>query len=723
MIYSLSSSGAAFSIIAAFFTALLACMVAAKDRRSFANRSFIACLAALAFVELFRGMSFSANSLQNELLWLKVSAAFAALLPGAFLLFSLSFAQASYQKHLLRWKFILIAAFLLPAATVVLCWNSIFGSLFPQSFFLGSIIPVGIAGKVYYSLFLISATLILANFEKILRSSSGRIRWQVKFIALGIGGICGTWIYISSQVLIYSVLDTSLSILNPVVLIAADLLFFWGLLRSRFLHVDVYMSGASIRYSLTAFLVSVYLVTVGLLAYIVRFSNSRRPLPLDALLVLIALAGLAILILSDRLNERLKRFVIRNFRKPVYDYRTEWMRLTEDTNALADVHEICTAVAKIISRTFGILSVNVWLCDETKSRLSLAGSTVFARSQAQGLERSGPQVVELLLSLEKRLVPLDLQETKSEWANGIMRAQPEYFREFQMSRAVPLETGGDLVGCITINNDRVGKSPLSIEDQDLLHAYAVHLAARVLQLRLSEKLRKTQEIESFQNVSAFFVHDLKNLASRLSLTMQNLPAYFDNPEFRDDALKLVAESVAKIDSTCSRLSSLKQKIELRLAEADLNVMVAKTLDEFDRSAKIVLERNLQPVPCVPMDTEQIQKVLTNLLLNAIDATKGGGSIRVATSARDHLVEFSVSDNGCGMSRQFIEQMLFHPFRTTKKKGMGIGLFHSKMIVEAHRGNIEVESDEGKGSTFRVILPMERITAEPQRTQSSQRIYI
>jgi putative PEP-CTERM system histidine kinase len=704
MIYSWTSLSAAISIVAALITALLACMVAAKDRRSLANRSFIACLATLAIAELCRGLSYSAGTLQDEFFWQKMCVAFSSFLPGTFLLFSLSFAQASYQKNLQRWKYILIAAFALPISTLIFSWNSIFGAPIQRSALSENVIPLGFAGKIYFCLFLIFATFILANFERILRSSSGRIRWQVKFIPLGIGGICAAWIYISSQVLIYSVLDTSLSILNPVVLLAADLLFLWGLLRSRFLHVDVYLSGASIRYSLTAFLVSLYLVTIGALAYIVRFSNSRRPLPLDALLVLIALAGLAILILSDRLQERLKRFVIRNFRRPIYDYRAEWMRLTEKTNSLVDVHEICTAVAKIISRTFGILSVNVWLCDEVKTRLALAGSTVFTRSQAPELERSGSQVFDLLQALSKRSKPLDLQGEDFEWAEGIMQAQPEYFCEFRMRWVIPLETGEQLIGCITINEDRVGRSPLSIEDQDLLHAYAAHLAARVLQLRLSEKLRQAQEIESFQNASTFFVHDLKNLASRLSLTMQNLPAYFDNPEFRDDAMKLISESIAKIDGTCSRLSTLKQKIDLKLAEGDLNQVVAKTLEEFEHSGNITLEKNLQPVPCIPMDFEQIQKVLTNLVLNAIDATKGEGKIRVAISASDHRVEFSVEDNGCGMSRQFIEQMLFRPFRTTKKKGMGIGLFHSKMIVEAHRGSIEVESEEGKGSTFRVILP-------------------
>jgi len=77
------------------------------------------------------------------------------------------------------------------------------------------------------------------------------------------------------------------------------------------------------------------------------------------------------------------------FQRPLYDYRKTWMELTESTNSLIDIHDLCTAVASIVSKTFGILSVNIWLCDEAKERLSLAGSTVFTPAQATDLDRSG----------------------------------------------------------------------------------------------------------------------------------------------------------------------------------------------------------------------------------------------------------------------------------------------------------------------------------------------
>jgi putative PEP-CTERM system histidine kinase len=693
------------SYVAAIVMALLACVVAAKDRRSFANRAFIATLALLSLMEVFRWLGTDAILADDALFWQWARLACASLLPGTCFLFSITFARAEYSSYLARWKYVIAAVLVLPPLTLILGRGPFFTAPPMRGPSDQFVFPLGITGKIFYLLVLLSAVLVLANLERTLRASTGRIRWQIKFIVLGMGSICAVWIYTSSQALIYSVLDTPLSILYPGVLFVASIFFVWGLTRSRFLNVDVYLSRTTIQYSLTALLAGIYLVALGLLAYRVRAFDSKRPLHLDALLVLFALVGLAMFLLSDRLQERLKRFITRHFKRPLYDYRRAWMELNEKTNSLVGVYDLCAAVARIVSQTFGILSVNIWLCDEATERLFLMGSTVFTRVQARELERSGRPVEELLRALQGGTTIIDLEKKNHEWADEIMRARPEYFGEFRMSYILPLQAGGQLVGIMTLNSDRVGKAPLSAEDQALLHAYAAQLAARVLQLRMAENQRKAQEVEAFQNASAFFVHDLKNLASRLSLTMQNLPAYFDNPEFRGDALKLIGESVVRIDATCSRLSSLKQKLELHILDADLNELVTRTLDEFEKGVNVPLQRDLQTLPRVALDPEQVQKVLTNLVWNAVDASGGKGAIRVETLASNHRVQFSVTDDGCGMSQQFIETMLFRPFQSTKKRGMGIGLFQSKMIVEAHHGRIDVVSQEGQGTTFRVILPV------------------
>jgi signal transduction histidine kinase len=114
---------------------------------------------------------------------------------------------------------------------------------------------------------------------------------------------------------------------------------------------------------------------------------------------------------------------------------------------------------------------------------------------------------------------------------------------------------------------------------------------------------------------------------------------------------------------------------------------------------------LDSLPRIVADPEQLRSVITNLLLNAREAIGAQGRITIETKKLDGWVTLSVSDNGCGMSPEFLKNSLFRPFHTTKKEGLGIGMFQAKMIVEAHNGNIRVKSEPGSGTTFQLMLPL------------------
>jgi signal transduction histidine kinase len=150
---------------------------------------------------------------------------------------------------------------------------------------------------------------------------------------------------------------------------------------------------------------------------------------------------------------------------------------------------------------------------------------------------------------------------------------------------------------------------------------------------------------------------------------------------------------------------LSHKLELAFNEIDLNQLIEETIREIKGLISTSITQNLETLPPVSIDCEHMHKVIDNLLINANDALGQEGQINVRTSCNNKWVEIAVRDNGCGMSGEFIKKNLFRPFRTTKKHGMGIGLYHCKAIVEAHKGRIEVESEEGKGSIFRVLLPV------------------
>jgi len=716
------SISAVLSYAAAYLSVIVAAAVLVRDRRSAVHRMFAAGLLLFAIEEGLRGFSYGVILPAEVVHWHRRIVLVSSLTPSLWLGFSLTYARVNARATLSKWKWVLLASGLLPMAFI---------AIFRKSLFQGQIhledearwsIPLTWQGQTLKVFFLIAAILILFNLERTLRSSMGRMRWQIKFMALGVGELFALRIYLVSQNLLYARVDTGLGAVNAIALLAANLLFILSLVRGRSLNVDVYLSTATIQNSLTIVLTGVYLLSVGVLANLAKYSSLNRSLPLDAFFVFISLTVLATLLLSNRLRRNVRLFVSRNFHRPVYDYRNVWMDLTHRTTSLMDAHELSTAVSRMVSESLEILSVSVWLVDESHQRLALGGSTAISGQQARQIEKAGKGAPELIRFLQERPACLDFQQHDFSWPRQIMEAGKELFGEHRIRYAIGLAAGGEFVGVMTLNDDRVGReNDLSEEDLVLLETLAAQLAAGLLNLRLSAGLRHAKEVETFQTVSTFFVHDLKNLASRLSLTMQNLPANFENPEFRADALRVISSSVTKIGEMCARLSMLKQNIELKPEACDLNAFVTSTLSEFKGSLKAELTQDLRPVPKVMMDREQIHKVLTNLVINASEAVNGDGVIHVTTTHEGRSVGFSVRDNGCGMTEEFIEKSLFRPFQTTKKKGLGIGLFHSKLIVEAHRGTFEVTSSPATGTEFRVLLPYSQEHLEVDLGQKSPQL--
>ena len=262
---------------------------------------------------------------------------------------------------------------------------------------------------------------------------------------------------------------------------------------------------------------------------------------------------------------------------------------------------------------------------------------------------------------------------------------------------------------LAILADRVGGTDYTVEELDLLKCMGDQIAVGLLNFRLTDEITRGKELEAFQAMSAFFVHDLKNAASTLSLTLQNLPAHFDDPLFRQDVLRGIGQTADRINALISRLGALRH-LELNLAEVDLNLVVDDALRALNGAANINVTKRLALQPKLRLDRDQFGSVITNLLLNARDAVGPEGEVRIKTAQNGNWAIVSIADNGCGMSPAFLKSSLFRPFQTTKKKGLGIGMFQSKMIVEAHRGRILVESEPAVGTTFRVMLPLNNETA-------------
>jgi putative PEP-CTERM system histidine kinase len=314
-----------------------------------------------------------------------------------------------------------------------------------------------------------------------------------------------------------------------------------------------------------------------------------------------------------------------------------------------------------------------------------------------------PKLERNFASIRLLTTPFDLQKAKGDYAEGLKQISFSQFRTGGNPVCVPLCAGSHCMG-LAILADRVGGTPYTVEELDLLKCMGDQVAVGLLNLRLTDEITRGKELEAFQAMSAFFVHDLKNAASTLSLTLQNLPTHFDDPLFRQDVLRGIGETADRINAVISRLTALR-RLELNLAEVDVNLLVDDVLKALNGAANVRVMKRLGLQRTLRLDRDQFGSVITNLLLNARDAVGPGGEIKIETTQNDNWAVVSITDNGCGMSPAFLTSSLFRPFQSTKKKGLGIGVFQSKIIVEAHRGRIIVESEPAVGTTFRVMLPL------------------
>jgi two-component system, NtrC family, sensor kinase len=153
---------------------------------------------------------------------------------------------------------------------------------------------------------------------------------------------------------------------------------------------------------------------------------------------------------------------------------------------------------------------------------------------------------------------------------------------------------------------------------------------------------------------------------------------------------------------------------------DINALLDTTLTLLEKQAPFqniqIIKDFKRELPKLLIDGDQIQQVFMNIILNAADAMAGnGGTLRIKTESKDGTVEVSFSDTGCGIPKDHLSK-LFDPFFTTKTtgKGTGLGLAISYGIIQSHNGDIKVESEAGKGSTFRIKLPIESGNHVPER---------
>ena len=557
--------------------------------------------------------------------------------------------------------------------------------------------PAGTAFSIYLILCLL---IILFQMEETVRNTQGYLRIRLTYLLLGITAGSLYTLFMASILLLYHLIYLDLLVAGTTVYTACWGMIAFAVTRHRLLDVDIFVSRHVVFASVAAFGIGSYLVVMSVLSYLLQIVSGKWGLLLSATFVSATLMLLAMLLFSTTLQKRVKHFIIVHFYRHKYDYRLEWKEFTQKISDAQDLNTLLNHIIEMIIETIWVNQVSIWLYNERSGILSFSRSRNLPR-KAGFLNKASPLVQHLL----HHGSPFNVKDPN---VQNIVTHHQDLFNLFNISVVVPLKKGEHLLGMITLGAE-MKRNEFIAEDYELLKTIAQQASGAIFSAQVIDEVAITKEAESFHKISSFLVHDLKNLVSSLSLVLQNAERNISKPDFQKDLLSTLLNTIEKMKRLIENLSTLPKELDIKKARIDINQLVNEALEssKVEQLKSVQVSRDLNDLPSIQGDGEYIKKVFINLVLNAIQSLPGGrGRVELTTYVKDGYAHVEVLDSGAGMTEEFIKKQLFKPFTTTKKKGLGIGLYQCKAIMEAHGGNIEASSIPNRGSQFTLKFPVE-----------------
>jgi len=416
---------------------------------------------------------------------------------------------------------------------------------------------------------------------------------------------------------------------------------------------------------------------------------------------LVGASVLALLLLpSRRLRGWLRVVLAKHLFQHRYDYRAEWLRFTETIGRggeqVMPLHErVVQAVADITDSPAGLL-----LTPSEDGGLTLDSRWQW-RDVNVPAEALSPQASRFF---EREGFILDLDDAR-EGRN--LRGEAELIPDWMVSarRAwvlVPLIHYQRLVGIVVLARPPVVRK-LDWEDFDLLRVVGQQLASYLAEQAGQEALGEANRFDEFNRRIAFVMHDIKNLASQLSLLARNAEKHADKPEFRADMLITLRNSSDKLNALLARLGRYGPGGSERPEAVNALECVSRVTKRYSAQHPVSL---VQRQDCaIIANAESLEQALVHLVQNAIDASEAGSPVLLSVSSDGLFCRIEVVDSGTGMSAEFVRSRLFKPFHSSKPGGFGIGAFEARELVRTMHGRLDVESREGIGTRFTIRLPL------------------
>lgn len=550
---------------------------------------------------------------------------------------------------------------------------------------------------VFLSMMLM-AVLGLVLVEQLFRNLPEDAQWSAKPICLGLAGTFVYDLYLFSQAVLFNGIDTDALDIRGLVHAALMPLVLMSTTRHSNWIGKIRVSRKVVFHSATLLLVGGYLLFIAGVGYYVRYFGSDWGRALQLALVFLALLLLAVLVLSRSFRAHVRVLLGKHFFRYRYDYREEWLKFTQTLSNQSGPQDMGLHVIRGLADMLESPAGALWL--------RRPGESVFrhvARWNLPQTDDAEPANSALMAFMQRTGWVVNLAEYRSEPERyehlalpGWLAAQPQAWL------LVPLWLGQEMLGFVVLGSPRT-RMDVNWEVNDLLKTAGRQAASFLAQMQATEALLEAKKFEAFSRMSAFVVHDLKNIVTQLSLMMKNAKRLGHNPEFQADMLMTVENSLERM-----------RQLMLQLREGaapggaavgvDLGRIAQGLASQALRRGRH-LELELQPRVATRGHADRLERVVGHLVNNALDATDAQQRVWLKLERHGSHARVEVGDNGVGMSESFVQERLFKPFQTTKEAGMGIGAYESFQYVQELGGKVSVNSQEGVGTVVTLLLPL------------------
>ncbi len=617
------------------------------------------------------------------------------------ILFSLGFSRQTPWQEIKNQKFLLglISAGILFALVEIIRDPGLIKILLlpgPSVLFLSSpelnTLSFFLMGVLLFGLFQMARTYV---------SAAGLEQWNIKYPMIGVFlWVLSIFLVHANQVMAGG-FERSFLYLEDLGLFSMDILFLYSLLIQRAKDVSLQISRNAINRSLLLLMAGGGLIILGGLSSTLKEFGPIWSRLSSSLMIFLGMAAVLVVFTSERLRRELENFLGVHFYSSRYDYRAAWMTLTK---ALSESKELRDLIPTLMERTQEIsFSDSIIYChigDGTPQSLTIRQSLGCKHPEKINNGFLDPDLVPILLPgtpIHKRdSFPLE----KDTLIAGL-------FNALHANWILPLVFRNKIIGILGMSIKSTGNKGLP-EDRLFLQALSVQWVSLLVNATLSREMAWTWESDLLSGLRAFTFHDLKNAGIALKLILHNARENMTSPEFQEELLQNLQSISQQIDQSMDQFLYPFRQEYTRQTSFDANTLIQKTLKGLSSETfpELKTEMHFQDIPPVSGNARAFETTVRNLLINAREAMDGKGLIRITTQILEKgKVTISILDNGPGMSQDFIDNNLFRPFQTTKKKGSGLGLFSSKLLIEQSGGQIQVNSTEGVGTEFLITLPV------------------